>query len=1093
MMKKGLLFGFVGVMMLSAGFWFSRAELVSKEYYQPREAENSYDGPEGYISYLNMIRANPATGRVDINDVMRDREEVAELAARTGKKSALGLDWEIVGPTNIAGRSRQMIIDVNDPNTFYVGGVVGGLFKSTNAGASWVRKSDPLSNHAVSCIAQAADGTLYYGTGEDHFAPVDGEGHNTSPGFIGGGIYKSTDGGETWSVLTSTVPSPNTTGGVFSAISRIKIHPTSGDLYVGSYQGLRVSSDGGQTWTNPLTGQIGSALPVEDVNIASSGEVWIKVDRYVYKSDANGGNFAQVSGGSLPLNGGRSSIAISPSDPDYVYVVHTQNGSFNKAYQTTDGGSTWREIGAFSIRLNPHGTVGEWANTAEVDPANKERLLVAGLDLWEWSEQFGWQQLSLWSLPNTSAIYVHADIHDIQFSRSNPNTFYVISDGGVTRTQNNGITFQEINKNFYSTTFYDFAIGPDGRAFGGTQDQGTILVDPTASQPTDGVINTYANWGGALSSRVTGGDGSSTSMSKLVPGLITGAGNRFLYRFLDYGVTSTPDVINERRMDPANYYRQGGSGALNPEWSIWMPPVELWEKLNDKKSWDSIRYGADTINLSLGFGNGLTSFRGTFRQFLDFEVLKEENGQLVPDSSIFEPGGVTITAGSQSLISDANGNFTGNGSGTFDATTGKFQITFNKPVAVEIFGKALTRLEPGMIIRTNSLTGEFKLYDTVSTTLTAGQSAKVQDPVQTMFFVGLTSHLVNPIGGNYTRNHFGGVWMTRNLVSEPEKNPDWVHIGNLSDNESVSAMAVTNDGDILYVGTAQGRVYRFSNLSNARDSASADIDSLYKSNTFQRASTSVIEKTSIGIAANGRPILSLSVHPNDNGRLMATVGNYGFNTYVYFNDDADAPNAPAFTPVQGDLPAMPVYASTFNFTGSPSEGVIGTEMGIFTTDDIEAPNVSWVQEINDFAQVPVFDLQQDLTVRYDLKDENDFEGSIYAASHGLGIWKTTSTANFVTIGQEEFEADEEPEVISLNIFPNPASQIVNVDIDLTSPTDVELFVLDLNGKIVKQVKFNRLLPITKSVELRVGSLPRGAYVINLVAGKIVKTGKFIKE
>jgi hypothetical protein len=991
-MKRGLLFGLVGVMLMSAGLWFADFDFGEKAYYQPREMNNASDGPDGYLAYMNMIRANPATGKVEIKDVMRARKEVAELAAKKGKKSALGLDWEVVGPTNLAGRARQMIIDNNNSSTFYIGGVAGGLFKSTNAGASWVLKSDPNSNHAVTCIAQAADGTLYYGTGEDHFAPVNGQGHITSPGFVGGGIYKSSDRGETWSVIPSTVPSPNTTGEAFSAVSRIEVHP-SGNLFVGSFRGLRVSTDGGQSWNNPLAGQIGGTLPVEDLDIAPSGEVWIKTDRYIYKSDASGGNFTQVSGGSLPTNGGRSAIAISPTDPNYVYVVHTQNRSFNKAYQTQDGGSTWTEIGAFSIRLNPHGTIGEWANMAEVDPNNKNRLLVGGLDLWEWSEQFGWQQLSLWSLPNSSAIYVHPDVHDAVFSKNDPNTFYVITDGGVTRSVNNGVTFQAINNNFNTTTFYDMDVGPDGRAYGGTQDQGTILVDPTAAQPTAAVINTYAFYG-ALSSRVTGGDGSSTTLSKLVPGLMTGAGNRFINRYLDYGASTTPAVVDESRMDPANYYRQGGSGALNPEWSIWMPPVELWEKLDDKKSWDSIRYGADTINLSLGFGNGQTSFQGTFNQFSDFEVLKDQNGQLVPDSAVFESEGVIIYAGPDTLISDASGNFGGDGSGTFDPATGKFQISFNRSIAVEIFGRAPTRLAPGMIIRTNSLTGEFELYDTVSTTLTSGQSAKVQDPVQSMFFMGLTSHLVNPIGGNYTRNHFGGVWMTRNLVSEPERNPEWVHIGNLNNQESVSAMAVTNDGDILYVGTAQGRIYRFSNLSNARDSASADIDSLYVSNNFIRASTSVIEKTAIGIASGGRPILSLSVHPYDNGRVVATIGNYGFNNHVFFNGNADAPNAPSFSPVQGDLPAMPVYASTFNFTGSPGDVVIGTEMGIFATDDIEAANVSWVQENNGFAQVPVFDLVQDLTVRYDLKDQNDFEGSIYAASHGLGIYKTTSTANF---------------------------------------------------------------------------------------------------
>ncbi len=1092
-MKRGLLLGFAGLFILTTGIWWSNFNGVEKEYYEPREEGIMSDGPQGYLEYMTMLRANPATGKVDPADVIKARKQVAELAAKKGKKSAIGLDWDIVGPTNVGGRTRAMIIDNSNPNTFYMGSIGGGFFKSTNAGASWELKSDPASNHAVSSIAQAADGTIYYGTGEDHYASANGGKNTYSPGFIGGGVYKSTDGGETFSVLASTVPPPNTNSGTWSSVSRLRIHQASGKIYAGTMAGLRVSTDGGQNWSNPLAGMLGGNLPAQDVEVTASGVVWVYVDRYIYKSDNTGANFTEVTGGTVPRNSPRCEIAVSPEDENYVYIVQTSgSGSFAQAFQSKDGGSTWTEIGSFSIRLNPHGTVGGWANSAVVDAHNKERLLVAGLDLWEWSEQFGWQQLSLWSLVATNPVYVHADIHDMIYSASDPNTFYVISDGGITRTQNNGVTFQEMNNNYNTTTYYDMAVGPDGRVFGGAQDMGTMLVDPTSTFPTRATVGARPAFGGGVTYRITGGDGSSTVMSKLVPGLIGSASNRFNQRLLEYGASLTPDVVDDARMDPGNYYSR--FNVQQPQWSIWMPPVVLWEKLEDNKSWDSVRYGADTIDLSLGFGNGLTSFKGTFGQFLDFDVLKEENGSLVTDSAIFDPEGVTIsTDDGRMLVSDANGTFTGDGSGTFNPSNGEFQITFNSPVAVEIFGKAPTKLEAGMIIRASSLTGDFDLFDTVVTPLSSGQSAKVQDPVQAMFFLGLTSHRVNKIGGNFTRNHFGGIWMTRNYVSEPQKNPDWVHIGNLNNNESVTAMTVSNDGDILYVGTNEGRIYRFSNISNARDSASADIDSLYISNTFVRASTSIIEATTLGIGSNGRPITSLSVHPNDAGRVMATVGNYGFNSYVFFNDAADAPNAPAFSVVQGDLPAMPVYASTFNFTGNQNQVILGTEMGIFTTDDIEAANVSWVQENNQFASVPVFDLRQDLTVRYDLKDENDYEGTIYAATHGLGFWKTTSTANFVTIGQEEHEAPEVADLVSLDVYPNPATDVINIELDLSSRMDVDIYVLDLNGKIVKQVRYDNLASTTESVELRVANLPHGAYVINMLAGKSVKTGKFIKE
>ena len=1087
-MKRGLLLG--GLLVLSIGTWLGLTQNNEKEYYQERTNMDALRGPSGYVQYMSMLRANPKTGKIDLNDVVKARQEVAQLSARKGKKSALGLDWDLVGPTNVGGRARSMIIDNTSPSTFYMGSVGGGFFKSTNGGASWVLKSDPISNHAVTAIAQAPDGTIYYGTGEDHFVSTGGDKNTYSPGFLGGGIYKSTDGGETFSVISSTVPSFGSSNETFSSVSRIFVDQN-GTIYVGSMKGLQVSSDGGQSWNNPMQGLLGGGFPVEDLVVTQSGIVWVAVDRYIYKSDNTGANFTEVSNGTVPRNSPRNAIAVSPQDDNYAYIVQTTSSqTFGNAYRTKDGGTTWEEIGSYSIRLNPHGTVGQWANTAEVDAYNKDRLLVAGLDLWEWSAQFGWQQLSLWSLAPTNLLYVHADIHDIQFSASNPNTFYVISDGGISRSLDNGVTFQELVNNFSTTTFYDMHVGLDGRVIGGAQDQGVLMVDPTSSTPTRAVLYQRT---GAVTYDMDGGDGSSVTLSRLVPGLATSAGNRFLSRWIDYGETSTPNVIDEARMDPANYYSQGGSGA-SLQWSVWMPPVVLWEKLEDNKSWDSIRYGADTILLSLGFGNGLTSFQGIFNQPQDYEVLKLENGIVVTDSSIFTAEGVTIfTDDGRSLVSDANGDFQGDGSGTFDPATGKFQITFNTPVAVEIFGTAPTQLNPGMIIKVASETGDFSLYDTVQTAMTPGTSAMVQDPVQSMFFVGLKSHLVNPIGGNYTRNHFGGIWMTRNLVSEPDKNPSWVHIGNLRNQEAVTSMVATDDGDILYVGTDGGRVYRYSNLSNARDSASADIDSLYISNTFVRASTSVIEATTISIPSNGRPITSLSVHRNDPGRVIATAGNWGFNSHVFFHDDADAPNPGPFTVKQGDLPAMPVYASTFNFTGNQNQVLVGTELGIFTTDDIEAANVSWTQEINQFAQVPVFDLRQDLTVRYDLKDENDFEGSIFAGTHGLGFWKTTSTANYVTIGQEEYPEQKEELQTSIQMYPNPATDVINLELNLAKRTDLKIYIFDINGRMVKQVDFDQIAAGTESVELRVSSLPRGSYVINMLAGKSVKTGKFIKN
>ncbi|MDZ7846222.1 MAG: hypothetical protein U5L96_05390 [Owenweeksia sp.] len=237
----------------------------------------------------------------------------------------------------------------------------------------------------------------------------------------------------------------------------------------------------------------------------------------------------------------------------------------------------------------------------------------------------------------------------------------------------------------------------------------------------------------------------------------------------------------------------------------------------------------------------------------------------------------------------------------------------------------------------------------------------------------------------------------------------------------------------------------------------ADIDSLYVNNSFVRPSTSVVEKKKLNINSFGRVVTSLSVHPNDKGRVIATLGNYGNQSYVYLNANADAVNPGPFLPVQGNLPAMPVYSSTFNFTGSPNQVLVGTEYGVYVTEDVEASSVDWVQEVNNFATIPIYTLEQDLTVRYDLKGEDDFEGSIYAGTYGRGIWKTSTTANFVTIGNEEHELEEESSAKGvLNIYPNPAADKVSIEVDIDKRTDIEIVVRNLNGKMVKQVRYEQL-------------------------------------
>lgn len=1086
-MKKGLLYG--SVMVLGAAVTAISLNSSSNDdgYYEPRTgAQKASYGAQGAIEWWQSVRANPTTGKVDLEDVMAAREQL-DARRSFAKKSVSNLSWQEVGPNNIGGRTRAFLIDRDSTNELYAGSVSGGLYKSSNAGASWTELTTDQDYIAISSIAQASDGTIYYGTGENLYISYGGNGNESTPGFSGNGIYKVTDNGKTITHLTSTSVS---NGSEWSAVGKLFVDPNNDQrIYAATIRGLRLSTDGGDTWTNPLVANAGGGASnaARDLFVTETGKVWAKVGSEIwYSPSGNSGDYTRMTGGALPTklpsNSNRMRVAVSPQDENYVYVVAINNDDqFEAAYRTIDGGATWNKIGEQSAFLSPHRDQGTWNNAVTVDPFNKDRVLIGGVDLYEWSAQSGWQQLGRWQTAPPDPFYIHADNHHIVFDENTAGKIYVTNDGGVFRSVDNGVTWTPMVKNYSTVQFYSIGIGANGVVMGGAQDNGTLLIDPAA--PIRGNAR-----------EVFGGDGGYSELSKLNPNVIFAESQRgTVARSPDFGASFT-NFIERRRVDPNAYYGTA-------DWANWIMPFDLWEKLDDPNSTDSIRFGADTLTTNLGFGGGGRTFTGGFRvpEPYTFTRLDQNSGNVVADSSIFVTTSLLIRAGGQRVTADANGNLQGDGTGNFDPSTGEFEVVFNSPVVTDIIAFVETQYNPGTIIRLQSDHNELPIYDTIFNGLQPNESVMVQDPIQSIFVMGTITHRSNLISnaskGQLTgRNHTGGIWMTREAVSNVEGIPQWHHIGVLQDREKPTSIEISDDGDMIWVGTDRGNLYRFSNLINARDSASADIDSLYISNQWVRGSTSIVQKYSVSIGSAGRAVTSISIHPFDKNRVIATLGNYGRSNYVFYSRNAGGP-APTFNSVQGDLPSFPVYAATWNYNDpEDSEVFIGTEFGLFVTEDINVPasTVSWTDANFNMPNVPVLSLRQERTVRYDLKSANDFEGAIYVGTHGRGIWKTSYSSDFVSI--DENDLDEE--VVSrsqLNVYPNPTTNRINIDLELTNRTDVEIAIRDMNGRLVKQVTYRKLGAEVPSIEVNVEQLPKGAYLINMTAGKKAISGKFIKQ
>src|SRR5690606_5127727 len=176
----------------------------------------------------------------------------------------------------------------------------------------------------------------------------------------------------------------------------------------------------------------------KDMTIDASGRVWVKVGDRFYKSDVSGTVFTEISKSpvgiqpnELPRTAGRSRIAVSPQDDNYVYVVSTTSGNFDKAYRSTDGGANWTIIGQNNFYLNPHGAQGNgqgnYDNALTVDAYNKDRIFVGGVTFWEWSLTDGWQlAASIAGGGGGFPYYVHADMHNVVCHPTKPDRKSVV-------------------------------------------------------------------------------------------------------------------------------------------------------------------------------------------------------------------------------------------------------------------------------------------------------------------------------------------------------------------------------------------------------------------------------------------------------------------------------------------------------------------------------------------------------------------------------------------------------------------------------------------------------------------------------------------
>ncbi len=488
--------------------------------------------------------------------------------------------WIFAGPLNIGGRLSDVEMHPSDMETIYAGAASGGVFKSTDQGQSWIPVFDSSMSLSIGDIAIAPSDPdiLYVGTGEANA----GGGSQT---YDGTGIYKSTDGAETWEYI-GLAESRN--------IGRIAIHPVNPDIvYVAAMgnlfaenpeRGIYKSIDGGQSWQHVLfvsdsTGGIDIVLHPQHPDTVFAC-MWQRVRRPdketyggitsgIYRSNNGGLDWEELTNG-LPSpaeNVGRIGIDISKSDPSILYAIYADDvGYFQGVYRSNDNGNSWEQTNDGSLQYC-YQSYGWWFGRISIDPVDPAIVYVIGFDLYKTTNGGN-------SWFNITDPQVHVDHHGFVSHPLNHNFLVNGNDGGLYISQNGGNTWTWIN-NLPITQFYTIDIDnqhPE-RLYGGTQDNGT---NRTLTGNTDDWQSIY------------GGDGFYV--------LVDPVNNNYVYAEYQYGNFA-------RSVNGGNSFNYALNGISNVDRKNWNTPIvfdptdpqilyyganRLYKSTNRAVSWSAI-------------------------------------------------------------------------------------------------------------------------------------------------------------------------------------------------------------------------------------------------------------------------------------------------------------------------------------------------------------------------------------------------------------------------------------------------------------------------------------------------------------------------
>lgn len=611
----------------------------------PKEKESEKPGDpmeEDARERLNYEFRRLADPDGKIPEHMREKElafaatlpsDVSVRANSTERSMMPQATWDPRGPWNVGGRTRAFAIDKLNENHYIAGTTSGGIWNSTDAGASWVKLTPPGSYHGITCLEQdqrpGHESTWYCGSGEPYGQSASGG----SAYFLGNGMLKSTDNGATWQPLSVTVTNTPQSFDSFWDMNwnlAVDQHDTANDvLYTACLGAIYKSANGGTSWTTVRGGSTSSYSYFTDVAVTrDSGIVYATLSsdgpqKGIWRSVDQGATWTKISTslfGDSVCN--RVVMGINPTNTNEIYFLGNTNGigmpdtNFQGDIETnvlwrytylggngSGSGGMWEDLSMNLPSAEHYGMFGDFNAQGSYDlvvrvkPDDPNTVFIGGTNIYRNTNRFndtsnteyvgGYLEYSalpvIASYPNH-----HPDQHTMTFLPSNPNVLISTNDGGIFRTSDctaPSVTWTSLNNGYLTSMFYTVAVNHNSTndiIIGGAQDNGSWYTNTsTLTSP----------W-----VQPRGGDGSycaiadngtdyyfSIQKGKMMKATLDGSGNVTTFARIDPIGGENYEFINPYTLDPNNnniMYLAGGKYLWRNDNLAGIPMVGNWDSIS---------------------------------------------------------------------------------------------------------------------------------------------------------------------------------------------------------------------------------------------------------------------------------------------------------------------------------------------------------------------------------------------------------------------------------------------------------------------------------------------------------------------------------